>query len=86
MKKGQLGSVPSTIMTIALIAVIGVVVVIVLDKLDDGYTATTSTQAQITGNGTAFVQNVVGQLPLLGTIVILGIVIASIVVYFGQRK
>ena len=85
MKKGQLGNVPSVILTVVLIAVIGVVVAIVLDKLDDGYTATTSTQAQITGNGTDFLENITGQLPLLGTIIIVGVVISAIVGYFWKK-
>ena len=85
LKKGQLGDIPNTIMMVALIGVISVVVAIVLDKLDDGYTATTSTQAQIVGNGTDFLTNVTGQLPLLGTVIILGVVISAIVVYFWKK-
>jgi len=87
-KTGQLGGVPTTIMTIALIAVIAVVVSIVFDKLANTV-APTSTSGQtignLTANGTAFLTNVTGQLPLLGTIIILGIVIASIVAYFGRK-
>ena len=87
-KKAQLGDVPRTVMNIAIIAVIAVVVAIVFDKLDDGLDLTSTVGMKIgnlTKNGTEFLTNVTGQLPLLGTIVILGVVISAIVAYFWKK-
>ena len=82
--KGQLGNVPNTVMTIALIGVIAIVVSVVMDKVDDS--STNTHVKNISLNTTEFLTNVTVQLPLLGTVIILGVVISTIVMYFWRRR
>jgi len=77
-KKGNIGQIPNVIMLFVIAGVVAVVGLEVITDTRDEYTSGT-TEYLAASNVTDGLENVTTKFPLLGTVTILGVIIATIV-------
>lgn len=91
-KKGQvvnaLNILPTVAITVGLFVIIGAVMALVVDELQDSLDTqnTTSVAFNVTERGLETQENLFDNAPLLGTIIILGVIVIVILSLFAFRR